>query len=313
MLANILDFALRTLSLDREQTGNIAPVSKLDIAPAAAAQPSVDLDAYFARIGYDGPREPTLAVLRALHQKHPDAIAFENVDVLLGKAISLDPADIDAKLITAGRGGYCYEQNGLFKRVLTALGFEVSGLMARVLWMVPEHLPPRPRSHMVLAVRVPGDDTVWLADVGFGGCVLTAPLRLTPDVEQATDHDAYRLRRIGEELRLEVLREPGWVPAYDLSLVPCVPRDYEMANWFTSTHPSSHFRSNLLAGLTTAEARYGLLFNRFTVRPRGGQPTKQILDADGIEAALREVFGLPVEPEWRPIIERAAAAPPPES
>jgi hypothetical protein len=66
---------------------------------------SVDLDAYFARIGYDGPREPTLAVLRAIHQKHPDAIAFENVDVLLGKAISLDPADIDAKLITAAARG----------------------------------------------------------------------------------------------------------------------------------------------------------------------------------------------------------------
>ena len=60
--------------------------------------------------------------------------------------------------------------------MLTALGFEVTGLMARVLWMVPDHLPPRPRSHMVLAVRAPGDDTTWLADVGFGGCVLTGPL-----------------------------------------------------------------------------------------------------------------------------------------
>jgi N-hydroxyarylamine O-acetyltransferase len=77
-------------------------------------------------------------VLRAIHQKHPDAIVFENIDVLLGKAISLDPADVDAKLIAAGRGGYCYEQNGLFKRVLTALGFEVTGLMARVLWMAPD-------------------------------------------------------------------------------------------------------------------------------------------------------------------------------
>ena len=60
-------------------------MTKIDIAPAEAVSPSVDLDAYFARIGYDGPREPTLAVLRAIHQKHPDAIAFENVDVLLGK------------------------------------------------------------------------------------------------------------------------------------------------------------------------------------------------------------------------------------
>jgi N-hydroxyarylamine O-acetyltransferase len=84
-----------------------------------------------------------------------------------------------------------------------------------------------------------------------------------------------------------------------------------MANWFTSTHPTSHFRANLMAGRTTDEARYGLLFNRLTVRPRGGTPSHEILDADGIERALREVFGLPVEPAWRPLIERAAAAPTP--
>ena len=166
--------------MNREQTGNIAPVSKLDITPATAASASVDLDAYFARIAYDGPREPTLAVLRALHQKHPDAIPFENLDVLLGKPISLDPAAVDAKLIGAGRGGYCYEQNSLFKRVLTALGFEVTGLIARVQWMVPADAPARPRSHMVLGVKLPGDEgnETWLADVGFGGCVLTGPLRL---------------------------------------------------------------------------------------------------------------------------------------
>ena len=105
-------------------------------APASAA--AVDLDAYFGRIGYDGPREPTLAVLRAIAFRHPDAIPFENLDVLLGRGVSIVPADIDAKLIAGGRGGYCYEQNGLLKRVLEALGFQVEGLMARVKWMSPD-------------------------------------------------------------------------------------------------------------------------------------------------------------------------------
>jgi N-hydroxyarylamine O-acetyltransferase len=104
--------------------------------------PAVDLDAYFARIGYDGPREPTLDALRAITFSHPDAIPFENLDVLLGRGISILPADVDAKLIAGGRGGYCYEQNGLLKRVLQALGFEVEGLMARVLWMAPDGAPP---------------------------------------------------------------------------------------------------------------------------------------------------------------------------
>ena len=106
----------------------------------------IDLDAYFARIGYDGPRTPTLETLRALHLLHPAAIAFEAIDVLLDRGIDLDPAAVDAKLITAGRGGYCYEQNGLFKRVLTALGFEVEGLIARVQWGAPAETPPRPRT-----------------------------------------------------------------------------------------------------------------------------------------------------------------------
>ncbi|OYW97878.1 MAG: arylamine N-acetyltransferase, partial [Caulobacter vibrioides] len=78
-----------------------------------APAPAVDLDAYFRRIGYDGPREPTLDVLRAIAFRHPDAIPFENLDVLLGRGISIVPSDVDAKLIGAGRGGYCYEQNGL--------------------------------------------------------------------------------------------------------------------------------------------------------------------------------------------------------
>jgi N-hydroxyarylamine O-acetyltransferase len=268
----------------------------------------VDLDAYFARIGYDGPREPTLAVLRALHALHPAAIPFEAIDCLLDRGVDISPAAVDAKLIHGRRGGYCFEHNSLFARVLQTLGFQVEGLAARVRWNAPPEAPAQPRTHQVLRVQAEGRP--WLVDVGFGGCVLTAPLAFEPHLEQATDHDLYRLTPAGEDLRLEVKREPGWIPAYDVSLSPCVPRDYEMANWFTSTHPTSHFRANLLAGRTTPQARYGLLFNRLTTRPVGDAPTVAFLDADGIEAALRDVFGLPVEPAWRPVIERAAAMSP---
>jgi N-hydroxyarylamine O-acetyltransferase len=264
----------------------------------------VDLDAYFARIGYTGAREPTLAVLSALQALHPAAIPFEAIDCLLDRGVDISPEAVDDKLIHGRRGGYCFEQNSLFARVLTALGFEVEGLAARVRWNMPEDTPIQPRTHQVLKVRV--DDADWLADVGFGGCVLTAPLKFEPHVEQATDHDLYRLTPRQGEPRLEVLREAGWVPAYDISLNPCVARDYEMANWFTSTHPTSHFRKNLLAARTTAGGRFGLLFNVLTTRPKGGEVIRETLDADGIERALREVFGLAVEDSWRPAIEIAA-------
>ncbi|HWU13859.1 MAG TPA: arylamine N-acetyltransferase [Caulobacter sp.] len=283
-------------------------MSKLDIAPARAASPSVDLDAYFARIGYDGPREATLDVLRALHQKHPDAIPFENLDVLLGKPISLDPAQVDAKLIGAGRGDYCYEQNGLFKRVLTALGFEVTGLMARVLWMVPDHLPPRPRSHMVLAVRIPGDDTTWLADVGFGGCVLTGPLALFSDAVQATPNGAFRILPIDElggERQVQANLSGRWAATYQVALGAWADQDYEQANFYTYAHPSSHFTFSLTAGRTTPTARYALKNNRLTWRDAGGALVEQRdLSAEQLETTLREVLGLPVQPAWRPLIEQ---------
>lgn len=276
----------------------------------ASASPAVDLDAYFARIGYDGPREPTLEVLRAIHQKHPDAIPFENIDVLLGRPISLDPAAIDAKLITAGRGGYCYEQNGLFKRVLTALGFKVQGLMARVQWMILAGTPPRPRSHMVLGVLI--DEETWLADVGFGGCVLTAPLRLFSNDVQATPNGAFRIvdaaPDLGGERQVQADLSGTWAPVYQVALGPMADIDYEQANYFTHAHPSSHFTWSLTVGRTTPSARYALKNNRLTHRDVAGAVVEQReLSVDELEATLRDVIGLPVEPSWRPVIEKVVA------
>jgi N-hydroxyarylamine O-acetyltransferase len=108
---------------------------------------------------------------------------------------------------------------------------------------------------------------------------------------------------------LEVLRDGAWLPAWDLPLDPCVEADFEMANWWTSKHPSSHFRHNLLAARTTPEARYAILFNRFTVRPVSGRPSRTILDAAGIASTLTSVFGLSPEPDWAPLIEKASATP----
>ena len=107
------------------------------VATLSSEAPAVDLAAYCARIGYDGPLTSTLGTLRALQALHPAAIPFEAIDVLTGRGIDISPQAVDAKLIAAGRGGYCYEQNGLFKRVLQAIGFEVEGLIARVNWNAP--------------------------------------------------------------------------------------------------------------------------------------------------------------------------------
>lgn len=286
-----------------------APVATRQILAALktpAPEPAVDLDAYFARIGYSGPREATLDVLRALHELHPSAIVFEAIDVLLGRGVQLSPAAVDAKLIGAGRGGYCFEQNSLFKRVLEALGFSVQGICARVRWMQPVGSAPLGRSHMALKVTV--DGTPWLVDVGFGTCLLPEPLRLDVTESQATCHESYRLFPFAAWTMLQAHRDGEWQSIYELSQEPCVDADYEVFNWYTATHPTSHFRRRLIVARTTPEARYALLENRFTVRRPGAEPERAILSAAQIEATLATTFGLPVEPDWRPFIERAAAA-----
>lgn len=266
----------------------------------------VDLDAYCARIGYTGPRTPTLATLRALHALHPAAIPFEAFDVLLGRGIDLRPEAIDAKLIGARRGGYCHEQNGLFKRVLITIGFEVESLMARVQLNVPPGARPPPRSHVALRVTIDGEP--WLADVGFGGCVALAPLRLATSEPQATALETYRIVPAGDDVALALRTDAGeWLPMYSLLRAPQIDADFEMMNWYTATHPDSQFRRLLMVARVTPAGRCTLRGNRFTVRGPGAAVERRLLDIEEIEAALADVFGLAIEPEWRPVIARAAA------
>jgi N-hydroxyarylamine O-acetyltransferase len=286
-----------------------APLAAWQIVAAldgGRRQPQVDLDAYCARIGYRGPRTPTLDTLRALHALHPASIVFEAIDVLLDRGVDLSHAAVDTKLIGSRRGGYCYEHGSLFARVLTAIGFEVEMLVGCVHWMKPPGDPPRPRTHKALRVVI--DDEPWLADVGFGGAVSSAPLRMDFAEQQPTAHEPFRVIPFGDGLLVQSLHDGRWQSLYELSQEPQLLADYEVPNWFTATHPSSHFRQRLIVSRTTPEARHTLLNGRLTVRRPGGKVERQVLDADRIERALQEVFDLPVEAGWRPIIERAAAA-----
>ncbi len=285
---------------------SVAVPAILAAANGAEAGPRVDLAAYARRIGHDAALRADMATLRAIHTRHPDAIAFEAIDVLLGRGIELSPEAVDAKLIGRRRGGYCFEQNGLFRRVLEEIGFDATGLAARVRWNVPPGTPPAARTHMVLRVIL--DGAPWLVDVGFGTCALTEPIRMDTDAAQSTGHDTYRVIEFGDDLLLQVRRDEAWLPVYEITREPQLDSDYQAANWFTATHPASHFRHNLMVARTTRESRYTLLDGRFTERWPDGRAERKLLDADGIHMALEETFGLAVEPDWRPAIERAADA-----
>jgi N-hydroxyarylamine O-acetyltransferase len=251
---------------------------------------SPDLESYFERIGFSGNSVATLSTLEALHLLHPKAIVFENLDVLLRRPIRLDVESLVRKLVHRKRGGYCFEQNTLFQTVLQKIGFDVNSLGARVQWRYPAG-SVRPRSHMVLQIRMP--DASYIADVGFGLLTLTAPLRLEADIEQPTPHGIYRLVPVGTEMRMEAKTSEGWAPVYQISLREEAPSDWEVYNWFTSTHSDSRFTRELVVARPADKVRYGLLNNVLSVYHLDGHVERHIIETPGaLEVVLRNRFDL---------------------
>ncbi|OLL28868.1 N-hydroxyarylamine O-acetyltransferase [Burkholderia sp. SRS-W-2-2016] len=253
----------------------------------------LNLENYFTRIGYQGPRTATLDVLQALHRLHPAAIPFEDLNPLTGLAVKLDLASIERKLVDEQRGGYCFEQNTLFANVLMQLGFKVTPLLARVLWGASPDAK-LPRTHMVLRIEL--DNETWLADVGFGGVTLTAPLRVAMDLAQPIPLGTFRLIDAGRDsAHLQVLAADGsWTPVYHVDLRAVEWVDYETSNWYTSTSPESLFAHNLLAARVLPEARLGLFNDQYNERDAAGKviAERRLASAAELADCLRERFGL---------------------
>jgi len=251
-----------------------------------------DLDAYFARIGYTGPRDPTLNVLNAIAVAHIQSIPFENLDVLLQRPISLDPADIFRKLVHNRRGGYCFEQNGLLLELLRTMGFRASPLSARVRWNRPSDVTPA-RTHVFLRVEIDGES--WLMDVGVGGLSPTAAIRLDESGRvQATPHDRRRIVRDGGLLLHQVRIGEQWSDLYEFTMEEMPLIDREVANWYTSAHAQSYFRSNLLVARAAPEGvRLTLLNDEFSSRGSDGRSASQKLtSSEELLEVLAEHFGL---------------------
>ena len=267
----------------------------------------VNLEAYFDRIGYAGARQASPDVLRALHALHPAAIPFENLDPLLGRRVLLGLEAVQRKLIIGRRGGYCYEQNGLFWAVLAALGFRVTTLAARVVYGRLNPANAR-RSHMLLKIEMPGG--IYLADVGFGGQSPSAPLRLDTTVEQPTPHGLYRISRTREWFELMAQMDGEWRGLYRFTLEEQTPEDHEMANWYVSTHPDSEFRTLLYVARHPEGRRLTLLGNQFTMREIDGTTQTRVLgNAEEIANVLEQDFLIHLpkpREELLPVLARAA-------
>ena len=253
---------------------------------------SLDLAAYLRRIGCSERPQADLASLRDIALRHPLAIPFENLNVLLGQPLPLDVPSLQRKLVNERRGGWCFEHNVLLGTALRAIGFDVIGLAARVMWLAPENAVT-PRSHMVLLVAL--DGTRYVVDAGFGGLTLTGPLRLEADVEQETPHETFRLREVAGMFVLEASIRGERRPMYRFDLAPQAIVDYEVSSWYLSTNPRSHFRSTLVAARAEADRRYALRNTEFTVHHRHGYSERRpIATGSQLRGILEESFGIAV-------------------
>ena len=251
---------------------------------------ALDLDAYLQRIRYTGVRTPSIETLRAIHLRHAEAIAFENLNALMGWPVRLDLESLQQKMVRDGRGGYCFEHNVLFNSVLESLGFRVIGLAARVLWNTPEGIVS-PRTHMLLRVDV--DEEAYIVDVGFGGVTLTEPLRLVPGLEQSTSHEPFRLVKVGDEFIEQVKLGNAWVSLYQFDLSHHQLPDYDMANWYISTHPASRFLTGLIAARPVSDRRYALRNNQLTVHHLNGTTEREfITNVTDLKQTLAQTFGV---------------------
>jgi N-hydroxyarylamine O-acetyltransferase len=248
---------------------------------------TVDLAAYLERIGYSGALSPSRATLDALHLAHATHIPFENLDILLGRPIRLDLESLQAKLVRERRGGYCFEHNRLFAAVLEALGFGVTMLAARVRFGASSL---RPRTHMLLQVDVEGGRL--LADVGFGVFGLLLPAPLDDPGESRQFAWTYRVAREGQLHVLQLRAQGAWSDLYAFTLEPQFPADYEMANHYTSTHPSSRFVQVPIAQRSAPDVRR-MLSDRSYSEHRGESVTERTLaDEEELLEVLADEFGL---------------------
>jgi len=248
------------------------------------------LQAYFDRIGYRGSNAPNFVALCELLRAHIRTVPFENLDVQLGRLLTTAPENAYAKIVEGGRGGWCYEQNGLFGWVLSEMGFDVTRIAAGV--MRHERGDAATANHLCLVARCADSPQNWLVDVGFGGGMIR-PIELAEgNYEQAPFR--LGLRRInGNCWRFwENLGDGEF--SYDFTAVPADETALSSKCEFLQTNPESGFVLNLVVQLRTRNRHLSLRGRKFEVGTVNGIETELLTSAKELQTTLSDVFDLHV-------------------
>jgi len=248
---------------------------------------SMDVESYLRRIGYDGPREPSLETLRELHRQHLFTVPFENLDIALGIPVVLEPGRLYDKIVGRHRGGFCYELNGLFYELLSALGFRVSMLSACVRrddgGFGPEF------DHMLLKVELPEP---WLADVGFGESFVD-PLALKPGAQASEDGHVFGVAPANGLWELYRHDSDGvQVPLYRFSDIPHQLSEYNAMCQYHQTSPESSFTRRRICTMARPDGRVTLAGMRLIETENGEREERLLTTEAELRDCLRGQFGV---------------------
>lgn len=249
----------------------------------------MEVGTYLDRIGYNGPLNQTAETLRVLHRAHMLSIPFENLDIPLGNKIAISVPSFYDKIVQRGRGGFCYELNGLFGWLLEQLGFNATLHSARV--FDGEKLGAE-FDHIVLQVHL---EQCWLADVGFGDSSLE-PLRLDVFTEQEQQDIWYRLSR--EEDDWTVLRRrlsSKWKPLYSFTLVSRRLEEFSEMCDYHQTSPDSSFTQKRICSMATEKGRISLSDMRLIVTEGGKSEERELGSIEEYGRVLQSYFGVQIE------------------
>ncbi|MEM7502529.1 MAG: arylamine N-acetyltransferase [Pseudomonadota bacterium] len=259
------------------------------------------LSKYLDRIGFSGNASPTVASLTELMRAHTLGVPFENLDVQLGRALTTSVDTAYSKIVETGRGGWCYEQNGLFGWALTQIGFAVTRLSAAV--RLEERGDIALNNHLTLLVQCDDGATDYLVDVGFGGSQL-GPIPLQ---ECAVSHPPFELSliKLGSRWRLVEAYATSRL-SYDFSAEQADEAALAAKCEWLQTSPESSFVLSLVAQRRLADAHRVLRGRVFTERRLDGETSRLIGSPDELVSVLRNAFGLNV-PEVRSLWQRIEA------
>jgi N-hydroxyarylamine O-acetyltransferase len=212
---------------------------------------------------------------------------------------------LQAKLVRARRGGYCFEHATLFAAVLEALGFDAAAHLARVVLLVP--LRSSPRTHMFLTVSL--REGTFVVDPGFGSLAPALPVPLVDRAEGRTGDHVHWMARDGGYWVLRARTDEKVVDCWASTLEPDHPVDFAVSNHYTATHPDSPFVNRIMLRALTHDGQVAVMNRDVTVRRGDASHTMRLADRVALRALLAEHFGfdlpeaetlrVPSIEEWR--------------